>query len=65
LEEAVRGQPEHPEQSGRFLERDTQNVTAATAAQRLEAEYSHRAWRAEEGDLQRDLTTSPPRQPSV
>jgi hypothetical protein len=33
LEEAVRGQPEHPEQSCLFLERDTQNVIAATAAQ--------------------------------
>jgi hypothetical protein len=33
FEEAVRGQPEHPEQSCLFLERDTQNVIAATAAQ--------------------------------
>jgi hypothetical protein len=33
LEEAVRGQPEHPEQSCLFLKRDTQNVIAATEAQ--------------------------------
>jgi len=33
FEEAVRGQPEHPEQSCLFLDRDTQNVIAATAAQ--------------------------------
>jgi hypothetical protein len=33
LEEAVREQPEHPEQSCLFLEPDTQNVIAATAAQ--------------------------------
>jgi hypothetical protein len=33
LEDAVRGQPEHPEQSCLFLKRDTQNMIAATATQ--------------------------------
>jgi hypothetical protein len=37
LEEAVRGQPEHPEQSCLFLKRDTQNVIAAAAQAKLTA----------------------------